>query len=365
MPTPPLKDSLAHEAVAAVEEHGSKAAAARALNIPEATFKHRIRVAQERGITAESAPPPETPDFPPSDIPFEERRELQGKAFKVADESMRAHEWFTLKYKTNEPIGYACIGDIHGDDDGHNVEQFDRDMRLIEKTDGVEVVVMGDLINNWPSGSRLTSKWADQMMRRKDSKNFIRWLLDTVSVRILLLGNHDEFSEDMPCFIDEVARDKDIIVHKWSAKWRAVFPNGRKCYVWVAHSFKGRSMYHNLQGMIRAFLECPAHFVVGAHLHMHEYQRKEAPKIAHLVNEGLSFIAHLAMVRGYKFSHGDYYAVSNDFADYREGASGLCIINPDAETGGKFTEYFPDLEAGCDRLRELRKKWQAQQRKRG
>jgi hypothetical protein len=51
MPTPPLSHELALEVVEAVKEHGSQAAAARALGIAEGTFKNRYKVAVLRGLT--------------------------------------------------------------------------------------------------------------------------------------------------------------------------------------------------------------------------------------------------------------------------------------------------------------------------
>lgn len=50
MPTPPLSDDLAREALEAVRTHGSKGAAARALGVPVNTFRNRIKVAIERGF---------------------------------------------------------------------------------------------------------------------------------------------------------------------------------------------------------------------------------------------------------------------------------------------------------------------------
>jgi len=46
MPTPPLSDAQKREALEAVAEHGSIAAAARALGIPENTFRHRFHLAR-------------------------------------------------------------------------------------------------------------------------------------------------------------------------------------------------------------------------------------------------------------------------------------------------------------------------------
>lgn len=50
MPTPPLSDDLAREALEAVRTFGSKGAAARALGIPVNTFRKRVQRAIERGF---------------------------------------------------------------------------------------------------------------------------------------------------------------------------------------------------------------------------------------------------------------------------------------------------------------------------
>ena len=50
MPTPPLSDELAREALEAYRTHGSKGAAARALGLPDRTFDNRLQKAIERGM---------------------------------------------------------------------------------------------------------------------------------------------------------------------------------------------------------------------------------------------------------------------------------------------------------------------------
>lgn len=48
MPTPPMSDALLDETIAALKKYGSISAAARALNMPRATFEHRVREARRR-----------------------------------------------------------------------------------------------------------------------------------------------------------------------------------------------------------------------------------------------------------------------------------------------------------------------------
>jgi hypothetical protein len=50
MPTPPLSDEKALEAVEALRRYGRKHLAAKALNLNEKTFRHRLKIAAERGL---------------------------------------------------------------------------------------------------------------------------------------------------------------------------------------------------------------------------------------------------------------------------------------------------------------------------
>ena len=50
MPTPPMTDEKCLEAVQALQEHGSQAAAANALGVARTTFQDRLRMAARRGI---------------------------------------------------------------------------------------------------------------------------------------------------------------------------------------------------------------------------------------------------------------------------------------------------------------------------
>ena len=54
MPTPPLSDELAQQAVEAVREHGTVTKAALALGIPRATLDHRVRMAARAGMAFET-----------------------------------------------------------------------------------------------------------------------------------------------------------------------------------------------------------------------------------------------------------------------------------------------------------------------
>lgn len=304
---------------------------------------------------SERLPDATLPGFPPGDIPYSERRELQGRSFEARKESWSAHTWFEIKHNDTLPIGYAFVGDPHGDDDGHHVKQFDEDMKALAKAEGVYAVNMGDLTNAWPEGGKLAGKYADQSMSRKDAINFIRWHLCEIGVpwRLLILGNHDAWNPVMQELIREIVREEKVIVHKWDARFVLVFPNGRRCFVKAAHNYKGHSWFHELHGNIRSFLDCPAHIVVAAHHHDWGTYAHEAPNIAHLMNPGLPFVAHLLRVRGYK--HMDDYALTHDFPDYQEGATALAIVDPEAKTGMEFVEIDMNLQRGLRRLAKMRK----------
>lgn len=344
----PHSDEKLREWLEERAKYSSDAEMARATKTSERTVQDRLKIARDKFG-------PVMPKFPPGDIPYSDKREMQGRSFEARKNSWAAHTWFEIKHEDDLPVGYAFVGDPHGDDDGHHVKQFDKDMKALASTEGVYAVNMGDLVNNWPTGGKLSSKYGDQSMSRKDGVEFIRWHLLHTSVpwRLLLLGNHDEFDPVMQELIREIVRAENIIVHKWDARFVLAFPNGRRCYVKAAHNYKGHSWFHELHGNIRSFMDSPAHIVAAAHHHDWGYYAHEAPNLAHLMNPGLPFVAHLLRVRGYK--HMDQWALTKDYPDYQEGATALAIVDPLADTGAKFVEIDMDLHRGLERLARLRK----------
>jgi hypothetical protein len=355
----PLSLEEAKRTVEVVNTYATMKEAAAFLGISERGLSKRLQNARLRhglGIAKrKTGPTPITlPTFPPADVPFAERRELQGRSFEMRRASYNAHTWFEVKHHDLLPIGYAFVGDPHGDDDGHNVKQYDNDIALLAGAEGVYPVNMGDITNNWPPGGRLADKWKDQSFSRHDAIQFTKYSLNQLDWFLVLLGNHDDFSRDTEDLIREIMRDTPTIIHKWDARFVLNFPNGRRCYVRAAHDYKGKSWFHELHGNIRAFMDCPAHIVVAAHHHDAAYYKHEVPAIAHLMNPGLPFLAHLLRVRGYK--HMDTYALVKGYDEYQEGASALAIIDPQAERGGTFVEVDTDLERGLERLAEMRRK---------
>ena len=352
MATPKMTKEMMQEAVNMVAQHGNVGLAARKTGISVSTLRHRIKLAQEHGITADIDP--SLPDFPPDDVPHSDIKELQKNSFLARTKSYEAHTWFPLKFPTNEPVMLAFIGDPHLDDDGHNVPQFQADLELCAQTKGVYGWMMGDVLNSWPSGGRLAEKWGDQLMRRKDGNNGMRELIEMFHFwKVWLIGNHENM-RDTEDLIRQIAKNKDMVVHMWECRSTCVFPNGRTVFVRAAHDFKGSSWFHELHGNIRALLECPSHIVVAGHHHDHAYMRREVPQISHLINNGLPFTTHLMRVRGYK--HLDKYGLIKGFNDYKEGASAAAIINPKAKTAAEFIRIEQDLEGGVDRLNWLRKR---------
>jgi hypothetical protein len=100
MPTPALSDTLAREALAAVNKHGGFAAAAREMGIHVKTLESRVKVAKTRGFDVGNSHL-ETdslifPDLPSSELPAEQLIEQACKRFEGHRTAREARRWMEI-----------------------------------------------------------------------------------------------------------------------------------------------------------------------------------------------------------------------------------------------------------------------------
>ena len=136
--------------------HGTVKAAARASGIPYTTLQGRLNGAKDRKAqTAETylktkeASDLIFPDLPSSELPAEQLIEQACKRFEGHQEARDARRWMEIKVKSNKPIGVAFVGDPHIDNNGCNWPLLRRDIKILEDTEGLYAVNVGDLVDNW------------------------------------------------------------------------------------------------------------------------------------------------------------------------------------------------------------------------
>lgn len=324
----------AEEAVRLVEQHGGVRQAARAIGVDPQTIRRGLKKISSAHETPEAI----FPDLPSSELPADKLIDQACSRFETHLAARDARKWFEIKIKSNKPIGVCFVGDPHIDNNGTNWPLLRDHIRILEETDGMHAVGIGDLTDNWTG--RLVRLYADQEMSKKQAWKLAKYLLKDTKIRWLahLLGNHDAWG-DGPYLIKANAQTV-VPVCEWQARFRLTFPNGRDIKVHAAHDFPGSSIWNKMHGAQKAAMlyERADIYACG---HKHEWQCVEGE------NANRDFCYWLIRSRGYKYI--DSYADQLGYASQRYGASITAVIDPSAE-GPTRVRCFPDLAEAAEFL---------------
>lgn len=318
-----------------VRKHGSIRAAARAADIPYATFHGKVTAKRTAGVKLPK------PARKPIDV-----EATIARLARASERHEREHEAVTrrpIHVHDNLPVGILWFGDPHlgTHTDWHRLQ---RDVALCVSTPGMYGANIGDTTNNWTG--RLIRLYAEEDIDRASERALAKWFLADAGVTWLcwLMGNHDEWEHG-----SEILRLMDIHgkvpMHDWAARFDVRWRNGKSVRIHAAHDFPGHSIWNPTHGPARAprMLGSDADLFVCGHKHCWGVQQFE------LTERNRAPVA--IRVRGYK--RRDPYARRHGYQDERHGCSILTILNPNAGPAGRVMA-FADVEAGAKVLAALR-----------
>jgi hypothetical protein len=118
------------EICAAVHQHGSQSAAARALGIAKST----VCLAMKDAPHDESF---EIAEIPDEDIPTAELLKHRAKQFAQKAQAKEAKRLIPVTVRVDGPIGIAHFGDPHVDDDGTNIIALQRELSTCTPSEDV------------------------------------------------------------------------------------------------------------------------------------------------------------------------------------------------------------------------------------
>jgi hypothetical protein len=323
----------------AVEAHG-QTKAAELLSLPRTTLASQYKAAKSR-LDKNEPSPPELPVFPDEDIPVEDIIDTMSRRFEKRSASYKAHTWFPVRFKSDEPVAILWVGDPHVDDNGCNWPVLKRHAELCQ-TAGVYAVNIGDVSNNW--AGRLQKLYAEQDASVGTARKLAEWLMLDSGIHWLvwLIGNHDAWGDGAEILAQMAKRGTTkLVCHDWEARFRLCFPNGWEARVFAAHDFKGYSMWNPLHGPMKAGAMGPeADIYVCGHKHnwaVFNYENASRGREQHFIR-----------VRGYKFL--DDYARRLGIIEQEGGCSMLTVFDPSRES----MTTFSDVERGVEFLNVLR-----------
>lgn len=184
--------------------------------------------------------------------------------------------WKTGDPDCDEPIITMFSSDWHLGSLSTDHDKFkeDHDYILSLPKGRVKMFVMGDLIDN--SGYFFVKERVFNNLPTDIQKNMLFKLLEEYQEKDILAaawwGNHDVERDEKLFGYSDIANKLMSICPYFNGKGCLDYVVGKQTYRIIgSHYFRSRSMYHNFQGLLRAFTEEKFDIGVGAHHHMPGY----------------------------------------------------------------------------------------------
>lgn len=349
MPNPGTTHEKLVEAIAAVAEHGSTDAAARALNVPRTTLQGRLAAAQRAGL---GHPEPARAFSLPEDLPSElptalELIDRRSKQFARKKDAKDARHLVPVQVHLDGPVGIAFPGDPHLDDDGTDIDLIREHNRIITGTDAMTAVLMGDFANNWIG--RLARLYGQQSTSAAEGWVLVEWYLTDLRDKILAAigGNHDLWSGAGDP-IQWMAKSARVLYEANGVRLGLQFPNGREIRVNGRHDFSGHSQWNTAHGPAKAAqMGWRDHILMAAHKHTSGYQVVRDP------SSGL--LSHCVRAGSYKTF--DRYADEKGLPNQTFTVCPVCVVRPQfADDDARLIQVFFEPETAAEFLKFLRKR---------
>lgn len=291
------------------------------------------------------------PDLPSTRMETTDLIDHLTDRFRTRQAAAKARDWFKIKINLDGPYALAFMGDPHMDDNGCNWPQLVSDMDTISNTEAMWSVGLGDYTNNW-IGRLNAKKYPEQEATKTQGWQLCEWFFGAKkpngsSQHILLIkGNHDMWSGCTDP-LNWISSRTPAPLEDWEAKVRFVSPNGVEIPMWIAHNFKGHSMWNPLHGNLRK-----AHFNGEAKVYVcgdkHIWSCTEIEDQDRPGN-----IYWLARARGYKYIDG--YARDLGYGSQQYGATVTAVVDPN-NSGPQQIRLYPCVQEAADFLSWKRKK---------
>jgi len=257
------------------------------------------------------------------------------------------HRHVRIKVKMDGPIGLGWFGDPHIDDDGTDVNLLFEHAKLFDgRNPGLYGNCVGDFRNLW-IGAKLMKKHAHQSTTAAQAAALLTELMNMIQWLIVVKGNHDCWAGDDD-LLDWLSEKTTKVMRATRVMVDLVFPNGKEVELYVAHTFKGSSMWSSAYGPARkAQTHRGCRMYICGHLHEGAYTHGFHP-------DGRMW--HAMRLGSYKYI--DDYVEVLDIEPVQTYVCPVSIINPYASSENSLITWDLDPYEGAERLAWMRKRWE-------
>jgi DNA-binding HxlR family transcriptional regulator len=341
-------DVLRQAAQAYIATDKNEKAAAKLLNIARSTFQQRLKQAEKQGMVKRKEDPWKKP-FEiaelPSDAPdAEDLRERIKKNFARKEKAEVARRLVPIKINIDGPIAVAHFGDPHVDDDGCDMARLERDVGIVNRTEGMFAANLGDSHNNWVG--RLARLYGEQATSAKEAWVLVEWLTNSMDWIYIIGGNHDLWSGAGDP-LKWISKQQGTAYEAWGVRAALKFPNGKEVRINARHDFSGHSMWNPNHGPMKAVQAgWRDHVATAGHKHISFITGP-------LTDPATGLLSWTMRCAGYK--RIDRYAQELGLPNQAPFATGVTIFDPRyADDDPRLVTLLPDLEMAADFLKFLR-----------
>lgn len=360
MPTPPISETKARNALDTIRAHGCnvvEAAGATGIN-PKTLSSQKLTIKIKYPHLADeyrdvydrdqlAAPKPFTVQpLPDPEMPVADLIALRKKQFARRMDAHKARKLIPVEVTIDGPVGIAHFGDPHIDDDGCDIGALERDVETVNKTEGMFGANLGDIQNNWIG--RLAHLYAHQGTTANQAWMLVEWLLQSCEWLYLVGGNHDAWSgagDPLKWIMGSQAG----VYEAWGVRLELRFPNGKNVRVNARHDFTGHSMWNPNHGPMKAAQAgWRDHILTCGHKHVSFITGP-------LKDPSNGLLSWAIRCAGYKVIDG--YATEKGLPDQNAFATAVTIIDPRYDDDDpRLVTVLPGVEEGADYLRFKRKR---------
>lgn len=279
-----------------------------------------------------------------SEFSTEELIQQRLEVFKRRERRENNEEFLDIKIKDDKPIGLFIMGDPHLDDDGCDWQSVLDHLDIVNQTEGLYSINIGDIQNNWARRTKLEGLWAKQSTTDEQAWQLTEWLCHATNWILIVAGNHDMWSGTGDP-LKWIMRPLKTTYANYSQRVRLILPNHKiRCN--FAHNFMGNSIYNTAHSVVKhALFHARDHLLACGHKHISGYMPvKDA-------NDGI--VMHCLQVGSYK--KYDDYAKQLNLPNKMMSPCAVAVINTKLdEKNGDFIKIFWNVQEGADYLTYLR-----------
>ena len=281
-------------------------------------------------------------------VPIDELLRRRVRRFEEVDRVKSKGQDTIIDVKVNGPIAITHIGDPHLDDDGTNIGLLKHTIETIATTPYMYAGNIGDTLNAWPEGSRLSGLYAHQATTWDEGIRLAVWLLESVPWVYTILGNHDQWGQTATILRQIMKGSQCAVITPGEARITFKFPQGEPIKLAARHNWPGgRSMWnraHNVVKSSKLGAGGNADILIQGHTHVwacHQHEGDDGRPRTSLIVKG--------------FKDWDSFAEERGFYQHKHGHSCTTILDPTAGPMERVRVVW-DIDEAAEMLKYLRRR---------